>query len=126
MKLAIKSLFISMALLVVIAFAGCRLAPLPMSEAETNLKNAGYEVTIVDGTTFADSDENPFLFLVGTELENYLEAKKDDDVIYMYYFYSIDSASDNYTFMSYSNLRSGQNSKLVYFGTKQAITDAGL
>ena len=112
---------------IIVALVGCGLfKSVTLDEAKANLENAGYEVRVVAGDEFADSDENPFPSIVAFELDNYLEAKKGDDVVYLYFFASVDYASNNYSFMHYDGLRSGQSNSLIYFGTKQAIKDAGL
>lgn len=126
MKLIIKSLVIVIFALVLMVFSGCRFKPLSIEEAKTNLENAGYTVEIIEGSTFVDSEDNPYPFIMSTELDKYLVATKDNEEIHMYFFYSTDNASNNYSMMNDSKLKSGQNNKLVYFGTKQAITDAGL
>lgn len=125
MKLTIKSLMLVIALLLFVGLFGCRLTSISVEEAKSNLEAAGYEVRLVEGSEWADSEENPYPTIMSTELDKYLEAKKDDEVIYMYFFYFTDDASNNYTFMN-SKYTSGQNNNLVYFGTKQAIKDAGL
>ena len=121
----IKSSLLVIVLSLIIMLAGCRLKSLPLNEAKSILEEKGYAVRVVEGSEFTESSENKFN-LFASELENYLEARKDDDVIYMYFFYFIDNASSNYQFMSEPNLRAGQLNELVYFGTKQAIKDAGL
>ena len=126
MRKLIKVSFVLCMALFVMSFLGCRFAPLSIEEAKSNLENAGYEVKIVDGSTFVDSKENPYPFIFASELEKYLVATKDSEEIHMYFFYNVDQASNNYSMMTNSKLSSGQNNQLVYFGTKQAIKDAGL
>lgn len=97
------------------------------ADAETNLKNAGYDVTPMTAAQYlASEDADEFIF--ESELDAYIYAKKGDDVIYMFFFTSTQNASNNYDRMStdFISLTSGQSNELVYFGTKQAIKDAGL
>ena len=126
MKLIFKIFCMLFSLFFVLVIFGCRFAPLSLEEAKSNLENAGYEVRIVPGDEFVDSDENPFPVILASELENYIVAKKDEDIIHMYFFINTTKASDNYAFMQYNKLYGGQNNQLVYFGTKQANKDAGL
>ena len=126
MKLVFKLFIASLALCFVMVLSSCRFSSLPIEEAKSNLENAGYEVRIVPGDEFVDSDENPFPVILASELENYLVAKKGEDIIHMYFFINTTKASDNYAFMQYNKLYGGQNNQLVYFGTKQANKDAGL
>ena len=126
MKKIVKLFIILFIGLFAMVLVGCRFAPLSIEEAKTNLENAGYEVTIIDGSTFVESEDNPYMFLISAELENYLVATKDQEEIHLYFFYTTNQASDNYSFMNDPKLSSGQNNQLVYFGTKQAIKDAGL
>ena len=129
MKRIISSL-IAVALLAAIAVAtltACGLfKSITFDEAKENLENAGYEVTVMSGEEFVDWEENPYPFIMAHELENYLHAVKDDDEIYLYFFASVDQASDNYEFMTDKKLSGGQNNKVVYFATKQAKKDAGV
>ena len=127
----ILSLILVVCLVLVISVAvltGCGLfKTVTVEEAKTNLENAGYEVTVISGERYVDSAENPYPFLLAHELNYYLYAVKGDEKIYLYFFSSIDYASDNYTFMNgESGMTSGQSNELVYFATKQAKSDAGL
>ena len=93
-------------------------------KVKKNLEEATYTVNVIDGSTYADSDENPFPFLLGSELDTFVYGEKGEDRIYVYFFYFIEDAESNYTFMTMPGLSSGQNNKAVYFGTRQAIKDA--
>ena len=129
MKKTISLLLIATLLLgiTVACFSGCDLFhTLTIEEAEANLKEAGYTVTIKDGAEYAESDENTY-YLNAAELDKYLYAEKGEDVIYMFFFNSIDLASHNYEFMIAPNkLLGGQSNNLVYFATRQARKDAKL
>ena len=123
MKFLVKSLFVVVFVFIISTLFSCSLMGLSKDDAKKNLEDAGYDVTVIDGNTYTDSDDNTY-FLVSTELEYYLYAKKGEEEIYMYFFYTIDQASSYYTFMTNSKLKSGQNNNVVYFGTKQAIKDS--
>ncbi|MBO4472655.1 MAG: hypothetical protein J5765_02475 [Clostridia bacterium] len=107
-------------------FSGCSLfKSISLDEAKTNLESAGYEVTVMSGKEYVESDNNPYPFIMEFELDHYLYAVKGEDVIHLYFFSTIDDASDNYDFMTgEKGQTSGQKNELVYFGTKQAISDA--
>ena len=116
------SLFLCLALVGVLS--GCNLKGLNADEAKANLEAAGYTVTVREGEEFVNSGDCQFDTIFSTELEKYLYAVKGEDKIYMYFFYFIETASSNYDFMHMDGLKSGQNNKTVYFGTKQAIKDS--
>ena len=123
-----KILKISAFLLLLVSLftlTSCNLKGLTLEEAKTNLEEAGYTVTIIDGATYCNSDDNEFL-LLETELENYLYASKGDDKIHMFFFYTIDEASSNSSFINFPNLLGGQTNELVYYATRQARKDAKL
>ena len=123
----LKSLLFVLSLLSVLAFVGCGLfKTVTLEEAKTNLETQGYEVKVIEGSEFADSSDNPHATIVAAELDKYLCATKGDDVIHMYFFYSISQASSNYSCMHEDRLLGGQVNELVYFATKQARSDAGL
>lgn len=127
MKLTLKLLLFGVVSFLMIALVGCGLfKSVTKDEAKENLEKAGYEVRVVDGSEFADSEENPYPSILSSELDYYLEAKKGDDEIHLYFFVDTDIASNNYSFMNDPKLKSGQSNNVVYFGTKQAIKDAGL
>ncbi len=112
-------------LLSLFTLTSCNLKGLTLDEAKANLEAAGYEVKIIDGATYCDSDQNEF-FLFSSELENYLYAEKGDDKIHMFFFYTIDQASRNSDFIDYPDLLGGQTNQLVYCATRQARKDAKL
>ena len=116
-------LFIALCLLSLVLFS-CTLTGLTVDEAKQNLEEAGYTVTITDGEAYLDSGECPFSTIMPHELDKYLYAEKGEDKIYMYFFYSVNQADNNYGFMQMDGLRSGMNNKTVYFGTKQAVKDS--
>lgn len=121
-------LFLVFTLLVastVVLFTGCGLfKEITVEEAKANLEAAGYEVTVMPGIEYVDSDDNPYPFILSSELDYYLYAVKGDDLIHIFFFNSIDIASQNYSFMNDAKLLSGQHNKVVYLATKQARTDA--
>ena len=93
-------------------------------EAKETLEGAGYTVTVMSGSEFADSDQNTFA-IFASDLDSYLYAVKGNDVIYMYFFTDTDTASRNYDFMTApGDLYGGQSNNVVYFATKQARKDA--
>lgn len=124
-----KTLFRVSALLVFVVLlltaSSCRLKRLSIDEAKSNLESAGYTVTVRDGSEYANSEDNNFV-LMASELDQYLYAKKGDDEIHLFYFFSIEQAESNYDFISIRELTTGQNNELIYCGTKQAIKDAKL
>ena len=120
--LKFMSLFLCLALVGVLS--SCNLKGLTVDEAKANLEAAGYTVTVREGEEFIDSGDCQFDAIFSTELDKYLYAVKGEEKIYMYFFVTVDTASNNYTFMNMNGLRSGQNNKTVYFGTKQAIKDS--
>ena len=106
---------------------GCGLfKSVTLEGTKSNLEAAGYEVTVMEGSDFVDSDKNPHISITAAELDKYLCATKGDDVIHMYFFYSTNQASSNYSFMNEDKLLGRQSNELVYFATKQARSDAGL
>jgi len=126
MKKTVSLLLVVAVLSTVVAmcFAGCNLfKSITLDEAKANLEGAGYEVTVMTGEEFVNSDNETYT-ITAAELEHYLYAVKGDDVIRMYFFVSVDAASDNYDFMSDSKLLGGQSNSVVYFATKQARKDA--
>ncbi len=120
--LKILSLFLCLS--VVGILSGCNLKGLTVDEAKANLEAAGYTVTVRDGEEFVDSGDCQFDTIFSVELEKYLYAEKGEEKIHMYFFVTVDTASRNYDFMYMDGLRTGQNNKTVYFGTKQAIKDS--
>lgn len=123
-RIFLKVLSLFLCLSVVGILSGCNLKGLTADEAKANLEAAGYTVTVREGEEFVNSGDCQFDTIFSTELEKYLYAVKGEDKIYMYFFYFIETASSNYDFMHMDGLKSGQNNKTVYFGTKQAIKDS--
>ena len=110
-----------------LCFSGCFLfKSISIDEVKANLENAGYEVTVMSGEDYIESEENPYPTLISSELKEYLYAVKGEDEIHLYFFYTTDDASENYDFMNNSKLKSGQINDVVYFATKQAKKDAGI
>ena len=109
-------------------FAGCGLFnTVTYDEAVSNLKGAEYTVTEMTSEQFFASDmTNKFPTITEAELERFIYANKGDNEIYLFFFVSVNAASNNYTFISEKNLQGGQSNEIVYLGTKQAIKDAGL
>ena len=128
LRTVLAILLVVVVLASIFALAGCNLfKSVTANQSEANLKNAGYDVTVMTGAQYVASDDaDPFIF--ESELNNYIYAKKGDEVIYLFFFTTVNNASSNYDRMSidYNSLRSGQSNELVYFGTKQAIADCGL
>ena len=109
------------------ALTSCSLSSLmglSCEQAEQNLKEAGYTVTIIDGAEYVDSEDCLFPILSAAELDKYLYAEKGDDKIYIFFFYFTDQAENNSTFMSMKGMSSGMNNNALYFGTKQAVKDS--
>ena len=105
-----------------VSFMGCRLSSMSLDEAKSNLKEAGYEVTVMTAQEYVEAGNDDYF-----GLETYLYAVKGSDKIYMYFFNTVDNASDSSTFITGgSGLYSGQNNELVYLATKQARKDAKL
>ena len=110
-----------------VCFSGCFLfKSVSLDEVKSNLENAGYEVTVMSGDDYVESEENPYPFLLSSELKTYLYAVNGTDEIHLYFFWTTDDASDNYDFMNNSKLTSGQINDVIYFATKQAKKDAGI
>ena len=95
-----------------------------LDEAKTNLENAGYEVTVMSGSKYVER-EDAIPSIMSHELDNYLYAVKGEEEIHIFFFCSVDYASDNVDFMRIGDLYSGQSNEVVYLATKQAKTDAG-
>ena len=126
-KITKRLLSFVFALVLVVELASCGLfKSVTKEEAKSNLETAGYTVTVVEGSVYAESEDNEFMLTAG-ELDTYMYAVKGEDKIKLFFFYTIDQASLNSEFMNnFDGLLSGQSNELVYFGTRQAIKDAGL
>ena len=110
---------------VVASFAGCDLfKSISLDEVKSNLEEAGYEVTVLTSKEFVEQKEEEYPFVLESELSKYLCAVKGEDKIELFFFTSVDNASDNYNFMHSDLPKSGQNNEVVYFATKQAKADA--
>lgn len=122
-----KLLSFMFTLVLVFALASCGLfKSVTKEEAKANLEAAGYTVNVIEGSAYAESEDNEFM-LTASELETYMYAVKGEDKIKMFFFYTVNEASFNSEFMhNFDGLLSGQANELVYFGTRQAIKDAGL
>ena len=109
-----------------VSFMGCGLfKEIKLSEVKTNLENANYTVTVMTGEQYVQTeDADPFVS--AAELETYLYAVKGNELIHVFFFYTIDQASWANDAMIYPTLYSGQSNKVVYFATKQARKDAKL
>lgn len=109
----------------VFSFASCDLfKSIELDETKANLEAAGYTVTVISGEDYVQRDD-AVPSIMSSELSDYLYAVKGDEEIHVFFFYSIDDASDNYDFINYNNLRNkGQNNNVVYIGTSQAVKDA--
>lgn len=125
-----KIISISLAVVVlalsVLFVAGCSLFKgINLDEVKTNLKNAGYTVTVLTGNEYVET-EDAVSAIASYELENYLYAVKGEDKIHIFFFDSIDTASFNSDFINFSGLLGGQSNEVIYRGTRQAIKDAGI
>ena len=128
MKKTVSALLIVATLLAIAALAmtGCALfKSITPEEAKTKLEEAGYQVSIMTGKEYVETDD-AIPALSDIDLEYFLYAIKGNEVIYLFFFDSVDSASDNANFIFDSGLTSGQSNNVVYLATKQARKDAGL
>ena len=110
----------------VVAFAGCNLfKDIKVDEVKANLEKADYAVTVMTGEEYVQQeDADPFIS--SSELETYLHGVKGNEVMHLFVFKSVDTASRNSDSMTYAGLLSGQSNKVVYYATQQARSDAGL
>ena len=123
MKIFRWLLLVIIPVVLVLSLCGCKKPP-SVEEARSRLEDAGYHVVVKNGAEYADSDDNPYVGLTG--LETYLEATKGDEKIQIFWFFSVDSASNNFDFMNSDLPKKGQNNHVVYLGTKQAVKDVKL
>ena len=109
----------------VVSLVSCDLfKSIELDETKANLEAAGYTVTVMSGLEYVQRDD-AFPTIISSELSDYLYAVKGDEQIKIFFFYSIDDASDNYDFMQDNDLnRKGQNNNVVYLATSQAAKDA--
>lgn len=122
-------LFLAVVLLLsisVVALFGCSLFKgIKLDEVKSNLKNAGYEITVMTGEEYEKwEDADPFV--TTGELETYLYAVKGSDYIHIFFFTNNDTASYNSDILVYPELYSGQSNNVIYYATKQARKDAKL
>ena len=110
---------------IVASFAGCNLfKSISLDEVQTNLQEAGYEVTVLTGEQFVEQKGEEYPFIFAHELNNYLYGVKGEEKIEVFFFTTIDNASGNYDTMHSDLPKSGQSNEVVYFATKQAQKDA--
>lgn len=121
------ALFLAVTILTisVVSLASCDLfKSIELDETKANLEAAGYTVTVISGSDYVLRDD-AVPSIMSSELSDYLYAVKGDEEIHVFFFYSIEDASDNYDFINYNNLRNkGQNNNVAYIGTSQAVKDA--
>ena len=127
MKKALSLLLaVSFLALMIVSVTGCNLfKPIDIDEVKTTLKNAGYTVTVMTGDEYVETD-GAVAAIGAYELEKYLYAVKGEDVIHIFFFVDINTASFNSDFINFDNMLGGQNNEVIYRGTRQAIKDAGL
>ncbi|MBO4353860.1 MAG: hypothetical protein J5860_02845 [Clostridia bacterium] len=127
MKKALSLLLaVSFLALMIVSVTGCNLfKPIDIDEVKTTLKNAGYTVTVMTGDEYVETD-GAVAAIGAYELEKYLYAVKGEDVIHIFFFVDISTASFNSDFINFDNMLGGQNNEVIYRGTRQAIKDAGL
>ena len=125
-----KTITISLAVIVLalslLSVTGCSLFKgINLDEVKTNLKNAGYTVTVMTGDEYVETDD-AVPVIASYELEKYLYAVKGEDEIHVFFFDTIDTASFNSDFINFNGMLSGQHNEVIYRGTRQAIKDAGI
>ena len=119
-------LVVTILTLSVLSLTGCGLFKITsFDEAKANLENAGYTVTELTGEEYVETPD-ALLSVSSATLERYLYAVKGSDEIHVFLFSTINTASNEATFMHMDGLLSGQNNQIVYFATKQARTDSQL
>ena len=125
-KTAALLLIVTVLTLSVLSLAGCGLFNnTSFDEAKENLKNAGYTVTELTGEEYVETPD-ALPSVSSATLERYVYAVKGSEEIHIFLFTSVDTASNEYTFMQMNGLLSGQNNQVVYFATKQARKDSKL
>jgi len=125
-KTAVLLLIVTVLTLSVLSLAGCGLfSNTSFDEAKENLKNAGYTVTELTGEEYVETPD-ALPSVSSATLERYVYAVKDSEEIHIFLFTSVDTASNEYTFMQMNGLLGGQNNQVVYFATKQARKDSKL
>ena len=125
-KTAVLLLIVTVLTLSVLSLAGCGLfSNTSFDEAKENLKNAGYTVTELTGEEYVETPD-ALPSVSSATLERYVYAVKDSEEIHIFLFTSVDTASNEYTFMQMNGLLGGQNNQVVYFATKPERKDSKL
>ena len=124
-KNIIRIMTFALLLVTMFTLASCSFKTPTVDESKATLEAAGYTVEVMDGAAYCESEKNTFNLTSG-ELDKYLYAKKGDDEIYMFYFFSSSQAEFNSSFINYPGLLSGQSNEMIYYATKQARKDANL
>ncbi len=125
-KITSLLLVFSFLVLFIVSVTGCDLfKSIDLDEVKANLESAGYTVTVKTGAEYVMED-NDAPTVTSSELDYYLYGVKDSDVIHLFFFVSVDAASDNADFIYINSQTSGQNNSVVYFATRQAKKDAGI
>ncbi|MBR4800746.1 MAG: hypothetical protein IK048_03675 [Clostridia bacterium] len=131
MKKRIVVFVLVVALIAVVAscLVACNMfKEIKLDEVKANLENAGYEVIVMSGSEYCNSDKNEHN-LYETDLNTYLEAHKGGDKIFIFFFTDTSTASRQKEFMFNFDADAtydGQSNEVVYYATKQARKDAGL
>ena len=124
------SLLLIVALISVFAafsFAGCGLFnTVTADEAVAKLTDAKYQVTVMTGAEYVESNQYEFEMISASDLQTYIYAVKGDDVIKMFFFDSLATADAMSNYINDDKLLSGQSNELIYLATKQARKDVGL
>ena len=125
-KIISLSLAVIVIALSVLFVAGCSLfTGIKLDTVNTNLKDAGYTVTVLTGDEYVETDD-AVLAISAAELNKFLYAVKGEDEIYIFFFTDINTASLNSDFIIINGMLGGQHNEVIYRGTRQAIKDAGI
>ena len=126
-KVLVSVLLVVVVITAILALSACNIfKTVTAEEVENNLRSAYYEVTVKTGKEYVESDENTFN-LTESELTKYIYAVNGEEKIYVFVFDTIKEAELNSNFIMIDGMKSsGQNNKILYYGTKQAVKDAGL
>ena len=123
-KIIATILIVAMLATIGAVLTGCNMfKTIKIDEVKSTLENAGYQVNVMTGTEYCEG-ENPYL-LNDITLQKYLKGTKGEDIIEIFFFDSIDSASREADFIN-TDLYTGQSKEVFYIATKQARKDAGL
>jgi len=118
-----KLILLLIVALFTLTLASCSLNGISIEEAEANLKEAGYtDIVIMTGEEYVNQEDCEYPSIFASELDYYLYARKGQDYIKMFYFWSVDAASSNAEWM-FSPDYTGQTNNIYYIGTRQAIKD---